>query len=81
MITHLRRCTLALTLLLAPAAHAGTLFVDASLASGADDGSSWANAFQGSYGLQNALAASQPGDTCGAPATPGGRHRRYAANV
>jgi len=62
MKIHLRRCTLALTLLLAPTAHAGTLFVDVLQASGADDGSSWADAFQGSYGLQKALAASQPGD-------------------
>ena len=41
---------------------AGTLYVDASLASGANDGSSWGNAFQGSGGLQLALAAAGPGD-------------------
>lgn len=60
MLTHLRRCTLAL--LFAPAAQAGTLFVDVSLASGANDGSSWANALQGAGGLQAALAAAGPGD-------------------
>lgn len=41
---------------------AGTLFVDANLASGANDGSSWADAFQGASGLQTALAASVSGD-------------------
>ena len=40
----------------------GTLFVDANLVTGLNDGSSWANAFQGSAGLQTALSASMPGD-------------------
>lgn len=43
-------------------AFAGTLYVDASLASGANDGSTWADAFQGPGGLQLALAAAAPGD-------------------
>lgn len=54
-------CALALSALLAPA-NAGTLYVDAALGSGANDGSSWANAFQGPDGLQAALAASVFGD-------------------
>lgn len=49
-------------LLLAPAASAGTLFVDANLSSGLNDGSSWANAFQGPNGLQAALAVAAAGD-------------------
>ena len=47
---------------LAQAASAGTLYVDASLATGANDGSSWANAYQGSDGLQVALGAAASGD-------------------
>jgi hypothetical protein len=53
---------LALSALLLPAARAGTLFVDAALASGSNDGSSWVNAFQGPDGLQAALAAASSGD-------------------
>jgi len=41
---------------------AGTLFVDAGASSGAADGSSWGNAFQGSDGLRAALAVALPGD-------------------
>lgn len=41
---------------------AGILYVDADLTSGANDGSSWANAFQGATGLQTALAAAVSGD-------------------
>jgi len=49
--------------LLAPAALAQTtLHVDADLTTGANDGSSWADAFQGEGGLQNALAAATAGD-------------------
>jgi hypothetical protein len=62
MNTHLRRCTLLLILLLAPAARAGTWFVDVARTTGADDGTSWADAFQGADGLQDALALAQPGD-------------------
>jgi hypothetical protein len=43
-------------------ASAGTLFVDANLATGANDGSSWVDAFQGSGGLQSALALAALGD-------------------
>lgn len=46
----------------APPALAGILYVDASATTGADDGSSWANAFQGPVGLRNALAAAASGD-------------------
>lgn len=38
------------------------LRVDADLTSGANDGSSWANAYQGSAGLHQALSVAQPGD-------------------
>ncbi|MEL6431277.1 MAG: right-handed parallel beta-helix repeat-containing protein [Planctomycetota bacterium] len=48
-------------LALVPAAEAQTLFVDAGLAAGANDGSSWADAYQGPQGLHAALAAAQPG--------------------
>lgn len=41
---------------------AGTLYVDASLASGANNGASWADAYQGVTGLQSALAAAVAGD-------------------
>lgn len=57
---------------------AATIFVDASRTSGANDGSSWANAFQGRLGLVQALATAQPGDEVWvadgvyAPAPPGG---------
>ncbi len=37
------------------------LFVNASQTAGGNDGSSWADAFQGSQGLQSALAAAVPG--------------------
>ncbi len=43
-------------------AFAGTRHVDAALTTGANDGSSWSNAFQGSNGVQAALAAALPGD-------------------
>lgn len=54
--------TLATALATSTTALAGTIYVDAGLASGANDGSTWANAFQGSGGLQLALAAAGPGD-------------------
>lgn len=54
--------TSGLLLSLAHLAAAGTLHVDASLATGLDDGSTWVDAFQGSDGLQAALAAALPGD-------------------
>ncbi|MEZ6015334.1 MAG: choice-of-anchor Q domain-containing protein [Planctomycetota bacterium] len=49
------RFTLAL-ILTVPALHAQTLFVDAGLTTGANDGSTWDDAFQGSDGLRRALA-------------------------
>ncbi len=59
-----RSVVLAASLLLAfgPALRADTLHVDASLATGANDGSSWADAFQGSNGLRLALTAAVSGD-------------------
>lgn len=61
--TSLRSAALLLApLLFAPFAAADTLFVDAKLAAGANDGSSWADAFQGPHGLQAALAAAVSGD-------------------
>lgn len=45
-----------------PAASASTWFADAGLASGANDGTSWSDAFQGAGALQAAFAASVAGD-------------------
>ena len=53
---------LLLGLALAPTASADTLHVDEGLNSGANDGSSWANAYQGIDGLAAALSASVAGD-------------------
>lgn len=39
------------------------VYVNANLSTGANDGSSWADAFQGSSGLQAALAVTSPGDS------------------
>ena len=47
---------------LTASASAGTLYVDRNLTTGLDDGSSWANAFQGGFGLNDALAVAAPGD-------------------
>ena len=49
-------------LALVGAAAAQTVHVDANLTTGANDGSSWANAFQGTDGLQAALGVTVPGD-------------------
>ena len=62
MLKHRRALSLSALLALAPLAAADTLHVDANLASGANDGSSWADAFQGTLGLQSALAAAVAGD-------------------
>jgi hypothetical protein len=51
-----------LVLALGSPALAGIRYVNAALGSGANDGTSWADAFQGSNGLQAALAAAVPGD-------------------
>ena len=48
--------------LLASCASAGTRYVNVALATGANDGSSWTDAFRGPTGLQAALAAALPGD-------------------
>jgi hypothetical protein len=52
----------ALALALSLPAHAAIRYVDASLASGANNGTSWADAYQGAGGLAAALAASVSGD-------------------
>jgi hypothetical protein len=52
----------ALALGLSLPAHAAIRFVDASLATGANDGTSWANAYQGAGGVAAALTASVSGD-------------------
>ncbi len=48
--------------LLAGNAGAGTIYVNAALGSGANNGTSWADAYQGSSGVQAALAAALSGD-------------------
>jgi hypothetical protein len=61
--THLLcSATLLGALLAAPSALAGTIYVDANLATGLGDGSTWANAFQGQDGLRAALATAVSGD-------------------
>jgi hypothetical protein len=62
MSSTIRTLTLFAALTSAAPALAGTKYVDAALASGANDGSSWANAYQGADGLQAALATSVAGD-------------------
>lgn len=54
--------SLALAVVCLPGAAAGTVFVNANLTTGANDGSSWASAFQGPLGLQSALAVAVSGD-------------------
>ena len=58
----LRTATTLALLFAAVPASADTLHVDANLATGANDGSDWANAYQGSDGLQAALLAAVSGD-------------------
>ncbi|MEO0661215.1 MAG: right-handed parallel beta-helix repeat-containing protein [Planctomycetota bacterium] len=53
--------TLALLAVTAPPAAGQIVFVDADLTTGANDGSSWADAFQGSRGLRVALATTSSG--------------------
>src|SRR5690349_12949052 len=48
--------------LLAGSASAGTRHVDVALTTGANDGTSWADAFQGVTGLQSALSGAMGGD-------------------
>ena len=67
----------AAALTLSAGALAQTIFVDANLTSGANDGSSWADAYQGPLGLADALTASVSGqdiyvaDGVYHPAAPG----------
>ncbi len=58
------RNALALVALLhgADLASAGVLYVNANLATGTNDGSSWADAYRGRLGLQAALTAAAPGN-------------------
>lgn len=60
VILGLRAALGALALCSAPLAD--ILYVDADLVTGAGDGSSWSDAFQGEGGLQSALAAASSGD-------------------
>ncbi len=54
----MRRCTVGIGAVLFCAGSAfGTIFVNGGLAGGANDGSSWANAFRGPQALHGALAA------------------------
>lgn len=52
---------LAALLALSGMARSQTVYVDANLATGTGDGSSWADAYQGALGLQVAVTASQSG--------------------
>jgi parallel beta-helix repeat protein len=59
----LNRCLpLVSLLLLTASADAAIKFVDVSLASGANNGTSWADAYQGTTGLQAALGSAVAGD-------------------
>ena len=60
----LSRLTLALSapLILASIGQAEVHFVNANLNTGANNGDTWADAFQGPQGLQSAIAAALPGD-------------------
>ncbi|MBL4771180.1 MAG: right-handed parallel beta-helix repeat-containing protein [Planctomycetes bacterium] len=60
--TLLRTCTSLGLVFAASSAFAGTIYVDANLNTGANDGSSWANALQGSDGLRSALTGAVAGD-------------------
>jgi hypothetical protein len=62
MIRSLVARTSLLLCLLAGGAGAGTIYVNAALASGANNGSSWADAYQGSNGVQAAMAVAIAGD-------------------
>lgn len=70
--------TAAGTLCVVSTVRADVIYVDAARATGADDGTSWNNAFRGRLGLQHALAVANDGDeiwaTGGsyAPAAAGG---------
>ncbi len=60
--TLLRTCTSLGLVFAASSAFAGTIYVDANLNTGLNDGSTWANAYQGSDGLRLALVGATGGD-------------------
>ncbi|MDF1836628.1 MAG: right-handed parallel beta-helix repeat-containing protein [Planctomycetota bacterium] len=60
--TLLRTCTSLGLVFAASSAFAGTIYVDANLNTGLNDGSSWANAYQGSDGLRLALVGAVAND-------------------
>jgi hypothetical protein len=62
MASPFRPSALFAALLFAPASLAGIRYVNGPLSTGANDGSSWANAYHGAYAVQTALAASVAGD-------------------
>jgi hypothetical protein len=62
MASPFRPSALLVALLFAPASLAGIRYVNGPLATGANDGSSWANAYRGSSAVQTALTAAVPGD-------------------
>lgn len=59
---HLRAAVLLTMLAAAGNAAAAVRYVNAALATGANSGASWADAYQGAGGLQAALTAAVPGD-------------------
>lgn len=61
MVPALKPSLLFLALFAAPGFAGKTVFVDANLQSGANDGSSWSDAFRGELGLQAALGSLAPG--------------------
>ena len=85
---HLSRCIrtcfcFAMTLGAVATASAGTIYVDAAATTGADDGTSWSNAFRGAGGVERALAVAVAGDevwvTAGTylPTSTGDRTRSF----
>ena len=65
-------------LAIAASSQAQTIYVDAQLSTGAGDGTTWANAFQGENGLQAALSS---GQTFTEVYVTGGRYETTASNV
>src|SRR6185295_12993149 len=61
MSTVNRTSMLVACLLVAPAAFAGTRYVNVGLSTGANNGTSWADAYRGADGLATALAAATGG--------------------
>ena len=58
----LRLTLTAFSLIAALRAQGATLFVDADLSTGTNNGGDWSDAFQGPHGLQAALGTALPGD-------------------